>query len=164
MTVTPEPKEVRPMVSAVGEFETYGFFPADHAEVVGGKVYANGAFWTLLRFPVYPQILPTVSLVAVLSVPPYAFGQDHAITVGMMDADGGELPLKAEGTFRVDSGPELRPGESAVVPISITVNFLRLERPGEYAFRLFIDGEELDRYGFRASEVRSSPPYREPLV
>ncbi len=152
------------MVAGVGEFETYAFFPADHAEVVGGKVYANGAFWTLLRFPVYPQIIPMVSLVAVLSVPPFAFGRDHTIEVGMMDADGGALALKAEGTFRVDGGPELRPGESAVVPISLTVNFLRLEQPGDYAFRLFIDGEELDRFAFRAIEVRTPPVFREPLV
>jgi hypothetical protein len=152
------------MVTGVGEFETYGFFPADHAEVVGGKVYANGAFWTLLRFPVYPQIIPMVSLVAVLSVPPFAFGREHAITVGMMNGDGAELPLKAEGTFRVDGGTELRPGESAVVPIAMTVNFMRLDQAGEYAFRLFVDGEELDRYAFRAIEVRPPPVFREPLV
>ncbi|HZJ28050.1 MAG TPA: hypothetical protein VFF40_13730 [Acidimicrobiia bacterium] len=152
------------MVDGVGEVETFGFFPADHAEVIGGKVYANGAFWTLLRFPTYPQVIPTVSLVTVLSVPPYEFGRDHAMVIGMMDADGGELPLRAEGTFRVDPGVELRAGESAVVPIAITVTGLRLERAGEYAFRLFVDGDELDRYGFRASQVDPPSVRRDPLV
>lgn len=154
-----------PEMSAPGQLEALAFFAADHAEVVGGKVYANGAFWTLLRYPAYPQIIPTVSLVAVLLVPPYAFGVDHAIRVGMMDADGGELPLNAEGQFRVDGGSDLRPGESAVVPIALTVNFLRLNEPGEFAFRFFIDDEEHERYRFRAIEVRPAPPvYRDPLV
>lgn len=152
------------MVEAIGEFETYAFYPADHAEVVSGKVYANGAFWTLLRFPVYPQIIPMVSLVAVLSVPPFAFGSEHKIAVGMMDGDGAEMALKAEGTFRVDASSDLRPGDSAVVPIALTVNFLRLEQPGEYVFRLFVDDEELDRFAFRAIEVRPPSVYRDPLV
>lgn len=144
------------MVEGVGELETFAFFPADHAEVVAGKVYTNGAFWTLLRFPGYPHIIPTVSLVTVLSVPPFEFARDHTILVGMMDADGAELPMRAEGTFRVDAGPEIRPGESAVVPIAITVTGLRLEQAGEYAFRIFVDGAELDRYRFRAIQV--DPP------
>ena len=152
------------MVAGADEFETYAFFPADHAEVVAGKVYANGAFWTLLRFPVYPQIIPMVSMVAILSVPPSAFGRDHSIAVGMMDGGGNALALRVDGSFRVDGGAELRPGESAVVPIALTVNFLRLETAGDYAFRLFVDGEELDRFAFRAIEVRPPAVFREPLI
>ena len=32
------------------------FFVADHADVVGGKVYVNGGFWSRLQFPSYPAV------------------------------------------------------------------------------------------------------------
>jgi len=44
------------------------FFTADHAEALNGKVYLNGGFWNRLNYPQHPAVIPTMALVAVVSV------------------------------------------------------------------------------------------------
>ena len=38
-------------------------------DVVGGKVYVNGGFWSRLQFPSYPAVVPHIAIVAALHVP-----------------------------------------------------------------------------------------------
>lgn len=135
------------------DFDVVGFFPADHAAALDGKVYANGAFWDMLRFPSFPHVLPAMSLVAVLRVPYHAYHQDHRVTLSLEDADGSLLGLKVEGGFRVGSEPHMRVGDPTLLPLSLNVNGLTFERPGDYSFKLEVDGTELDRYPFRAVQV-----------
>jgi hypothetical protein len=143
------------------DFEVVGFFPADHAVAIDGKVYANGAFWDMLRFPSFPQVLPAMSLVAVLRVPYRAYHQDHKIELTLEDADRAPLGFKVEGGFRVGSEPHMRVGDPTVLPLAINVNGLSFERPGDYVFKLEVDGAELKRYPFRVIQVVGvvvSPP------
>lgn len=135
------------------DFQVVGFFPADHAAVVEGKVYANGAFWDMLRFPSFPQVLPSMSLVTVLRVPYRAYHQDHTITLLLEDTDRQPLGLKVEGGFRVGSEPHMRVGDPTLLPLAVNVNGLTFERPGDYAFKLEVDGSELERYAFRVVQV-----------
>lgn len=135
------------------DFEVVGFFPADHAAAVEGKVYANGAFWDMLRFPSFPQILPSMSLVTVLRVPYRAYHQDHTVSLLLEDADRQPLGLKVEGGFRVGTEPHMRVGDPTLLPLAVNVNGLTFERPGDYAFKLEVDGAELLRYPFRVVQV-----------
>jgi hypothetical protein len=135
------------------DFEVVGFFPADHAAAIDGKVYANGAFWDMLRFPSFPHVLPAMSLVAVLRVPYRAYHQDHKVDLTLEDADRSELGFKVQGGFRVGSEPHMRVGDPTILSLAINVNGLSFERPGDYAFKLEVDGAELNRYPFRAVQV-----------
>ena len=137
----------------VTDFRVLAFFAADHAQAESGKVYVNGGFWNRLRFPTYPAIVPSLALVAVVEVPYRAYHQDHAFRLGMEDADGNILPLEATGSFRVGAEPDLRVGDPTLMPIAIPITGLKIDKPGDYAFTLSIDGAELERYGIRAIQV-----------
>ena len=139
--------------SVPAKFEVTAFFVADHAEAVNGKVYVNGGFWNRLNFVEYPALVPTMALVAVVSVPYHEYQKDHDATIGMVDADGQELPLKVEGKFRVGASSNLRPGEPTLMPVAFVVNGMKVDRPGDYSFTFSIGGEELARYGIRAVHV-----------
>jgi len=65
------------------------FFVADHADVVGGKVYVNGGFWSRLQFPSYPRCT-SYAIVAALHVRPDVPGE-HVFTVSLEDPDGHEV-------------------------------------------------------------------------
>jgi hypothetical protein len=134
------------------DIEVLAFFPADHAVVESGKVYANGAFWDRLRFPNYPQVF-SMSLVAVLKIPFRAYHQDHRFEIGMEDADGNELPLRVEGDFRVGSSADMRYGDPTVMPLAVGVNGVQVEKPADYSFVLRVDGTELGRYQVRAVQL-----------
>ena len=139
------------------DFEVVGFFPADHAAALDGKVYANGAFWDLLRFPSFPHVLPAMSLVAVLRVPYRAYHQDHKIALSLEDADGAATGFAVEGDFRVGSEPHLRVGDPTLMPLAVNVNGLSFDRPGDYSFKLEVDGAELKKYPFRVVQVVGGP-------
>jgi hypothetical protein len=135
------------------DFRVLAFFAADHAQAVAGKVYVNGGYWNRLRFPTYPAIVPSLSLVAVLEVPYRAYHQDHNFRLGMEDADGNVLPLEATGSFRIGAEPDLRVGDPTLMPIAIPITGLKIDKPGDYAFTLSIDGAELERYQVRAVQT-----------
>jgi hypothetical protein len=130
-------------------FHALGFFPADHAAAESGKVYANGAYWGTLHFPAFPAVLPTMALVAVVQQPFSAAHVDHEFAIGLEDADGKEQGLDVRGSFRAAPGLESRYGEPNVIPITVPINGLPFDAPGDFAFVLRVDGNELARYPIR---------------
>jgi hypothetical protein len=148
------------------DLHALAFFPADHAVVERGKVYVHGGFWDKLQFPNYPQVF-SISLVAVLKVPFRAYHQDHRFEVGLEDADGNAQTLRIQGEFRVGTDPQMRTGDPTVMPVAVSVSNLSIERPGDYAFVLSVDGSELARFQVRAVQITppvqyASPPATEP--
>ncbi len=119
--------------------------------VAEGKVYVNGGFWDVIRFPAYPQVLP-VAVVAVLRVPYRAYHQDHKFEVTMEDADARDVLLRVEGQFRVGSSAEMRVGDPSILPMAM-LGQVAIPRPGDFSFILRVDGGELARYPFRALQV-----------
>lgn len=113
-------------------FSALGFFPADHAAAESGKVYASGGYWSTLRFPAFPAILPGAALVAVLQQPFHAAHADHEFEI--------------RGQFRATPGIDSKYGEPNVIPIAVPVYGLPFEAPGDFAFVLLVDGVELARY------------------
>jgi hypothetical protein len=135
------------------EFKSLAFFPADHAEALGGKLFVHGGYWGRLNFPVFPHALPHMTLAVVLEVPFAAYHAQHHFSIGMEDADGKALPLTVEGQFQVGAPPDIKYGDPTVMPLAIPLNGLVFERPGRYIFTLSVDGEEIDRYAVRAYHV-----------
>jgi len=130
-------------------FSSLGFFPADHAAAESGKVYASGAYWSTLTFPSFPAALPYAALVAVLQQPFSAAHADHEFEIALEDADGKPLPMEIRGSFRAAPGLQSKYGEPNVIPITVPIQGLAFEAPGDFAFVLRVDGTELARYPFR---------------
>lgn len=137
---------MEPDPGELSDYRAMGFFAADHAVVESGKVYAAGAYWSVLQFPSFPFVLPACSVVAVISVPFHAVNRENTFTLGLVDADGRSLGLSIQGTFVAIAGP--RDGEPSIVPFAVPLLGLQFPGPGDYAFTLDVAGQEIARYRF----------------
>jgi hypothetical protein len=137
------------------EYRVHGFFTADHAAVVGGKLYVNGGAWDVLNFPAYPAQIPSISLIIVVRVPSWAYHEDHKLTVEIVDADEEPLDFRVEADFRIGAGAHMRRGDPTIMPVAVPVIGMTIPRAGDYSFVLKIDGNEEARFGVRAVQVQS---------
>lgn len=128
------------------------FFLADHAEVVSGKVYTNGAFWNRLSFPSLPAVVH-VGVVLVLNVPWRALNQKHRFAVWFEDADGGRIGGDLTGEFEAGSAPEMRAGDETIVPMSAILSNFTFEKAGEYSAVAAVDGHESARWKFKVFQI-----------
>lgn len=144
------------MTDELTDLYARAFFLADHAIIESGKVYASGAFWDRLRFPGFPAVV-SFGVVAVLNVPWRAHHQPHSFRIWFEDADGGQMAAELGGDFQVGSPPEMRVGEASVIPLAATVGNFTLPRAGGYSAVLSVDGSELARWPFRATQVLGGP-------
>ncbi len=134
------------------DLHAVAFFLADHAVVEGGKVYVNGGFWGRLQFPSYPTVA-SFAVVAVLHVPWRAYHQVHKFMIWFEDADGNRTPAQFEGEFQVGAGPDMRRGDPTTMPVAGLVQNFVIDRPGDYACVLEVDGAKIDRWPFRAVQI-----------
>jgi hypothetical protein len=137
----------------ITRFASQGFFPADYATVESGKVYASGAFWSLLRFPEFPAVLPAVSLVAVIRVPFHANFAEHTFAFSVTDQDEKPIAMRIEGVFRTAPTIEHKFGAPSLTSVAIPIHGLKIDRPGEYSFVFTVDDVPLERYQFWAVQV-----------
>ncbi len=152
------------MTEQVTDFEVIAFFPADHASVAEGKLYVNGGIWDRLNFPAYPQLIPPVSLVAVVRVPYRAYHQDHKFEMRLENAENEALSFRVEGGFRFGTEPHMRVGDPSLLTVAVPVSGVVLESPGDYSFVVAVDGTDLVRYPFRAVQVFGAPQLMTPPV
>jgi hypothetical protein len=134
------------------EIQACAFFLADHAVVENGKLYVNGGFWNQVYSVAYPSAR-AFGVAAVLHIPWRQHHKAHAFTVTFEDADGGSLPARFDGQFRIGTAPNMRVGDFTIMPIAAYVTNFALDRPGDYAAVLHVDGAELTRWRFRAVEA-----------
>lgn len=140
------------------------FFTADHAVVESGKLYVNGGFWSRLNFPSFP-VVHNFAVCVVLHIPWRAHHQNHSFAITFEDADGNMTSNRAEGQFQMGTPPDAKTGDYTIAPIAVTVNGFVLQRPGDYAAVLMIDGTEVSRWRFRAVQVFGVPgPPQPPAV
>lgn len=140
-------------MTSTSSFRAVAFFAADHAETVNAKVYVNGGFWDVLRFATYPAVVPSMALVAVIEVPFSAYHQDHRFEISMEDSDGKALSFAVTGEFRIGAAPEMRYGDPTLMPLSVPINGLQIDSPGDYVFSLSIDGTEIEKFSIRSVQV-----------
>jgi len=134
------------------DIHAVAFFLAEHAVVESGKAYVNGGFWNRLNFPSFPA--PAFfSIVAVIEVPWRAYHSKHKFAISIDDADANSLPARFEGEFQVGAAPDMKVGDPTMMPVSINVNGMPFERPGDYSFILRVDGTEIARWGVRVVQV-----------
>src|SRR5262245_32950703 len=87
--------------AALTRTEVLAFFAADHvAATPDAKLYVNGGFFYIMRFPVFPAQLPTLGIGAVLKVPFQDTMRDHHLRIGLRGPDEQERPIRVDVQFR----------------------------------------------------------------
>jgi len=136
------------------------FFTADHVvkDETSGKLNVLGGFFNMLRFQVYPALLPTLGIGASLHVPWHTYHQDHHFVITMVDEDREPLPFRIEGSFRVSADVLIGHGDPSVVNIGGTVTNIIFQRPGRHRLWLTVDGEPLDDWGLQLLQLPTGLP------
>ncbi len=137
--------------AAITSTSVLALFAADHVAVApDGKMYVNGGFISLLRFPAFPAILPTLGMAAVLQLPFQDTMRNHTIRLQLRGPDRQELPVSVEAQFRAAPTMEAEFGEAGLVPFGVTVTNVELPVPGAYELVLSFDNIEKKAYRMRA--------------
>jgi hypothetical protein len=137
--------------AAITSTSVIALFAADHVAVPpDGKMYVSGGFISLLRFPAFPAILPTLGMAAVLQLPFQDTMRNHTIRLQLRGPDRQELPVRVEAQFRAAPSMEAEFGEAGLVPFGVTVTNVELPVPGVYELVLSFDNVEKKAYRMRA--------------
>jgi hypothetical protein len=155
-----ESNQAKEPARSLTNIESLAFFAADHVvkEEATGKLHVLGGFFNLLRFQVYPAVLPTLGIGASLHVPWHAYHQDHHFAITMVDEDGQPLPLRIEGGFRLGADMMLGHGDPSVVNIGGTVPNVVFQHPGRYRLWLHVDEEPLDSWRLQLLQLPTGLP------
>jgi hypothetical protein len=155
-----EPTQGKEPAPSLTSIESLAFFAADHVvkDEASGKLHVLGGFFNLLRFQVYPALLPTLGIGASLHVPWHAYHQDHHFAITMVDEDRQPLPLRIEGGFRLGADMMLGHGDPSVVNIGGTVPNVVFQRPGRYRLSLTVDERPLASWRLQLLQLPSGLP------
>jgi hypothetical protein len=157
---TEESKRAKTPDSSLTGISSLAFFTADHVakDETSGKLHVIGGFFNLLRFQVFPAVLPTLGIGASLYVPWHAYHQDHHFAITMIDEDGQPLPFRIEGGFRVGADILLGHGDPSVMNIGGIVPNVVFQRPGRYRLLLTVNDEPLDSWRLHLLQLPSGFP------
>lgn len=138
---------------AITRTSVLAFFAADHIAVSENKMYVNGGFFNLLRFPVFPATLATLGIGVVLQIPFHDTMHNHVFRIGMRGPEHQELPVRIEGQFRATPSPEAEFGEPNIAPFGVTIPNVQIPTPGAYQLELSLDHQLVATYRMRAFQV-----------
>jgi hypothetical protein len=138
---------------AITRTSVLAFFAADHVAVSDNKMYVNGGFFNLLRFPVFPATLATLGIGVVLQIPFQDSMQNHVFRIGMRGPEHQELSVRVEGQFRTTPGQEAEFGEPNIVPFGVVIPNVQIPGPGAYQLEFSLDHQPIATYRMRASQV-----------
>ena len=141
-------------------------FIADSAATADGKIYALGLGWNAIYTNAFPATHPHLTIVLTVHVPWTHTNRPHAIRVHLETEDGAMVVLGRTqpapdtapvdvtaigGDFSVGRPPAMPPGDEQVVPVSLDVDGLTLDRPGMYTWVVSIDDRPMRRLPMRVS-------------
>ena len=130
--------------AAITRPSVLAFFAADHVAVApDAKVYVNGGFFNLLRFPAFPATLQTLGIGAVMEIPFREAMRNHRLRIGLRGPERLELPVRVEVGFRTAPSIEAQFGEPQIVPFGVTVSNVEIPASGVYHLVLWLDDVEL---------------------
>jgi hypothetical protein len=114
---------------------------ADAAEAVGGKLYMLGGGWDRLMIPNLPgPSIKPFALALGITVPYSHTNRKFALTIELIDADGGQVGDVLRVQLETGRPPGLTPGTPQNTPIGIGTN-PAFPGPSRYSFVARIDGE-----------------------
>jgi len=140
--------------AAITSTSVLAFFAADHVSVAqDAKIYVNGGFFSLLRFPSFPAQLPTLGIGAVLEMPFQDIMRDHILRIGLRGPEQEERPVRVEARFRTAPTMEAQYGEPQLIPFGVTIPNIEFPAPGVYHLVLWLDDTEKKTYRMRAVQT-----------
>ena len=140
--------------AAITRTSVLAFFAADFVAVPpDGKMYVNGAFFSLLRFPVFPATMTTLGIGAVIEMPFQDAMQDHVLRIVLRGPEHQELPVGVQAAFRTAPSIEAQYGEPQLIPFGVTIPSVAIPAPGVYQLVLWLDNVEKATYRMRAIQV-----------
>lgn len=162
------PVETPDSAAAISRVSVVAFFIADHVALTpDAKLYVNGGFFNLLRFPSFPATLPSLGIGAVLEIPFHDMMRDHMIRIVLRGPEGQDLPVRIEVNFRSTPGWEMKFGEPGLVPFGTAIANVEFPTPGVYNLVMSFDDTEMQSYRIRAVQtpvVMSAGSVRQPGV
>ena len=142
------------MTTEPGEWEVTVLL-ADFAQVADGKLYVLGGGWSLCGPGPF-----THALAVKVGVPWTETNQGHQLEAVLVDEDLhpvalGEPPeeIRFVTEFEVGRPPGLPAGSLIDVPMAVNLGPLQLAPGRGYLWSVRIDGEEMERAGFRVRAV-----------
>ena len=130
-------------------------FVADYVAVERGKLYVSGGYWNHLRVKSFPTAL-NLGVGAVFEIPWHNNSQ-HQFVISFESEDGKAVGGTLTGVFKTGTPPDAREGDPNLLPIAANLNRLVIPEQGDYSVIVSIDGNELDRWGFRVTQTVSIP-------
>jgi hypothetical protein len=131
---------------------------ADAAQVAEGKTYILGGGVSILFRSQLPAALG-VTLVLQLTYERTEANSDHQLRIVVMDADGHPILPEITGEMHLGPAPEGLPRGVPLIA-ALTVGFPPLpviQRNGEYAVDILLDGRHLKRLPFAVAQPPAPP-------
>ncbi len=126
---------------------------ADAVAAADGKLYSHGAGWDNVLTREFPATL-TAAVGILLRMPWGETNEDHFLDLDILDQDGHSmLATPVHGKVNVGRPPTLEPGSDQAFPLVISLNETKIERAGQYAVILKLDGKESKRATFRLAQM-----------
>jgi len=122
---------------------------ADAAQVQGGKLFVLGGGFDTITARTLPVVHRSLSLAMVAEVEADERHRDLEISIKLVDEDGQEMNVEAQGKLRVGAPPNLPPGATSIVPIVSPFHNIEFPEAKGYAFVVSYGDEELARVRFR---------------
>jgi len=118
---------------------------ADHAEVLGGKLYLMGGGFDTIHARSLPVVHNKLHVVLILEINSAERQRDLKLDIDLVDEDGTQVGPHAEGKLRVGAPASLKPGQPSVIPLHIPFEGTEFPTAGLYSFRVSHGTEELAR-------------------
>ncbi|NOX23754.1 MAG: hypothetical protein GXP36_11785 [Actinobacteria bacterium] len=122
---------------------------ADAAQVQGGKLFVMGGGFDTISARKFPVVHRAITVALIAEVQPDERHRELEIAVNLIDEDGQDIGVAAQGRLRVGAPPTLPPGSPSYVPIVTPFYNVRFPTPMGYAFAVRFEDEELTRITFR---------------
>jgi hypothetical protein len=133
-------------------------FLADAAETQPGhKFHVLGGGITRIGGRAFPLRHPHLALVVGLLVTAPETSREHELRIVLLDPDGHEV-TGATGNLVAQSNPD---GRDAILTFSIDLWNLTFPSPGDYSFRILVNGSERKRLALvlvRSTETAAGTP------
>jgi hypothetical protein len=127
---------------------------ADAAQIQAGKLFVMGGGFDTIRARAFPATHRSLVVVMVAEISPEERQRDLTITVDLIDEDGREMGVRAQGRLRVNvPGDALPPGASNAVPLVSPFFNITFPEPKGYSFVIKHESRELSRVRFRVVQV-----------
>lgn len=129
---------------------------ADAATAFNGKLYVHGGGWNSLVAREFPFDHPVMALALVLSPDASEAPGTGELRVQLVDDDGNDAGAGAAATLGFGHNPLYKDGQRTTAPFAVQFEKVRFDKPGQYEFRIFWNGNELNLTA--AFSVMNAPP------